>query len=216
MEGLHAFMWNSMSANNCNTYLIDAGARVLIDPGHLTLFEHVNAGLKELDLGPGDIDLILSTHVHPDHVEAVKWFNGTPALFAVNEEDWRLFREMAISLGAGMDVEAYVPDFFLAEGELDVKGLKLEIIHTPGHSPGSVSIYWRERKVLFTGDVIFKEGLGRTDLPGGNGELLKRSIKRLSEFDAEWMLAGHGDVVAGAERVRRNFENVARYWFNFI
>lgn len=205
-----------MSANNCNTYLIDASARVLIDPGHLRWFEHVSAGLKALDLEPADIDLIISTHVHPDHVEAVKWFNGTPALFAVNEQDWRLFQEMARSLGAGMDMEAYVPDFFLAEGDLEIKGVKLEILHTPGHSPGSISVYWPERKALFTGDVIFKDGLGRTDLPGGDGQMLKQSIQRLSGLDAEWLLSGHGDVVAGADRVRRNFENVAKYWFKFI
>ncbi len=215
-DGLHGFIWNSTNVNNCNTYLIDGPARVLIDPGHMRLFDHVKTGLAQIGLEPSDLDLILCTHAHPDHVEAVQWFNGTPALFAMNEKDWRMFREMGGALGANIDLESYVPDFFLEEGDFEIKGLKLRIIDTPGHSPGSISVYWADRKALFTGDVIFKDGLGRTDLPGGNGTALKESIKRLSGFDAEYLLSGHGGVVTGAERVRKNFENVESYWFRFI
>ena len=59
-EHLHAFFWRSMSANNCNTYLIDGPARVLIDPGHLALFDHVRDGLSGLGLAPADMDLVVS------------------------------------------------------------------------------------------------------------------------------------------------------------
>ncbi len=89
----------------------------------------------------------------------------------------------------------------------------MQVIHTPGHSPGSVSLYWHEKKALFTGDVVFKQGVGRTDLPGGNGEILKESIKRLSHLDVEEMLPGHGEIVSGGELVKTNFQEIERLWF---
>ena len=174
LENLHGFLWNSMSANNCNTYLIDGPMRVLIDPGHLHLFGHVEAGLRQLRLGMDDMDLVVATHCHPDHLEAAKLFKDRQATFTVNETDWGLAKEMGRYLGASLETDAWSPAFFLQEGDLVVKGMLFRVIHTPGHSPGSISLYWPEQKALFTGDVIFKDGLGRTDLPGGNGSTLKR------------------------------------------
>lgn len=215
-DGLHGFIWTSMNVNNCNTFLIDGPARVLIDPGHMRLFDHVKTGLRQVGLEPSDLDLIICTHAHPDHVEAIQWFSGTQALFALHERDWQLFQEMGGALGVSLDQESYTPDFFLEEGNLEIKGLKLEIVYTPGHSPGSISVYWPDKKALFVGDVIFKDGLGRTDLPGGDGATLKESIRKLAKLDVEYLLSGHGDVIAGADRVRKNFENVEAYWFRFI
>ncbi len=215
-DGLHAFLWSSMSANNCNTYLIDGPARILIDPGHLHLFSHVESGLREAGVSLGEIDLVITTHAHPDHFEAVRLFNDSPALFAMHREDWGILKEMARYAGAGFEMEAYTPDFYLQEGNLEIKGMQLQIAHTPGHSPGSVSIFWPERKVLFTGDVLFKDGLGRTDLPGGNGKTLKKSILKLSELDAEWLLPGHGGIIFGADEIKNNAMRVEQYWFGYI
>ena len=67
-----------------------------------------------------------------------------------------------------------------------------------------------------TGDVIFNNGLGRTDLPGGNGAQLKESIRKLSAIDAQWLLSGHGEPVIGADAVSANFEQVERMWFPYI
>ena len=86
-------------------------------------------------------------------------------------------------------------------------------IHWPGHSPGSATLYWPAQKALFTGDLIFKEGFGRTDLPGGDSATLKASIKRLTDLDVEWLLSGHGDIIAGAEAVRKNFEDIEQFYF---
>jgi len=97
-----------------------------------------------------------------------------------------------------------------------VKDLSLDVIHTPGHSPGSICLRWKEEKALFTGDVIFRDGLGRTDLPGGNGEELKQSIRRISRLEVEWLLPGHGDFIAGSKEVQRNFSRVEEFWFAYI
>jgi len=92
----------------------------------------------------------------------------------------------------------------------------MEIYHTPGHSPGSVSLYLPDSKALIAGDVIFQAGVGRTDFPGGNGKLLKRSIDRLAMLDTEHLLPGHGDLVKGKERVKRNFDYVADVYYGMI
>ena len=217
-DNLHAFIWQSMTTNNCNAYFIDGPSRVLVDPGHRALFEHVQRGLEDLNLSINDIDVVICTHAHPDHLEAVPLFKRTPTLFTMHETEWQWAATIGKQMSAsfGIDISELRPDFFLTEGNLSLNGLDLDIIHTPGHSPGSVSLYWPQQKALFTGDLIFKEGVGRTDLPGGDGSQLKESIKRLKNLNVEWLLSGHGEVIAGSENVKKNFENVESFYFNYI
>ena len=94
--------------------------------------------------------------------------------------------------------------------------LSFKVIHTPGHSPGSICLYWTEQKALFTGDVIFHQGVGRTDLPGGSGQELKDSITRISRLEVDYLLPGHGDLISGREPVKRNFETIERMWFGYL
>ena len=217
-DQLHAFIWRSATSNNCNAYLIDGPARILIDPGHVRHFKHIQSGLSELGLAIEDIDLVICTHAHPDHLEAVQLFSQLPTLFAIHETEWQMVKAMEKRLNASQrrGLGSPMPDFFLKEGDLRVKGIDLNIIHCPGHSPGSISIYWPEQKALFTGDLIFKDGVGRTDLPQGNGEDLKESIKRVSGLEADFLLPGHGDLVSGEEGVRSNFQQVEERWFAYI
>jgi len=216
-DRVHAFMWESMTTNNCNTYLIDGPTRILIDPGHLRLFGHVQEGLADLGLGTEDIGLVICTHAHPDHIEAAQVFNNAPARMTLHEKEWELVKSMEEYVHAfGITLDAVMPDFFLKEGNLSVDGPEFQIFHTPGHSPGSVSVYWPEQKALFTGDLIFKDGLGRTDLPGGDGDLIKESIQRMSELDVEWVLPGHGEIISGSDAVKSNFDALEQVWFNYI
>jgi len=216
---LHAFLWASPSANNCNAYLIRSTEKnILIDPGHAPHFDHVRHGLRGLGMSIENIDLIICTHAHPDHIEAVGLFEKTQALFALHAADWQMAKDMAPFLNASMNVDLsrFTPDFFLTEGELKAGDMTLDVYHTPGHSPGGVTLYWSTARALFTGDLIFKNGLGRTDLPGGNGTQLKESIRRIASLDADWLLSGHGEVVSGAEAVKANFEQVERMWFGYV
>jgi glyoxylase-like metal-dependent hydrolase (beta-lactamase superfamily II) len=116
----------------------------------------------------------------------------------------------------GMKFPDFTFDLQLEEGTWKCNGGQLEIYHTPGHSPGSISIYWPEKKTLVCGDLVFQESVGRVDFPGGDGELLKKSIKKISKLDIEYLFPGHMDIVRGTDNVRRNFELIERYYFSMI
>ena len=215
-DDLDGFLWSDSRANNANTYLIHGKKNILIDPGHEHLFEHVSGRIERLALEPGDMDLIVITHAHPDHMEGARIFSRLPALIAMHALELDFIRDLAPHYDAVRGGLGFQPDFLLQEGEFKVGGLTLQVFHTPGHSPGSLCLYWPERKALFTGDVIFSRGLGRTDLPGGNGEALKASIRRLSRLDVEHLLPGHGEWISGQDRVKANFDHVENLWFRYL
>jgi hydroxyacylglutathione hydrolase len=104
----------------------------------------------------------------------------------------------------------------LEEGKWQVGDTELEIIHTPGHSPGSISVYWPEKKTLVCGDLIFEQSVGRTDFPGGDSGLLKESIRRISELDIEILLPGHMNYIQGRDRVKYNFDFIINQYFPLI
>src|SRR4030067_505130 len=111
----------------------------------------------------------------------------------------------------------HVPNLFhQMEGELHLGKELFQIYQTPGHSPGSLSIHWPERKVLFTGDLVFYGGIGRTDFQGGNSKLIKESIERMSSLDTELLLPGHGEVVTGKEMVLQNFEFIRQNFYAYL
>ncbi len=217
-QNVHAFIWKSMSANNCNTYLIDGPTRVLIDPGHRDLFDHVKQGFGELGLTLEDIGLIICTHAHPDHIEAVQLFHALPTPVTLHYKAWKFLQTMdkySNNIFA-ISSNSIAPDFFLKNGDISINGLNLKVFHTPGHSPGSICLYCPEQKLLFTGDLVFKGGIGRTDLPGGDGSRLIQSIKGLSGLELEWLLPGHGDIIDGATAVKANFDQLKQYGFNYL
>jgi glyoxylase-like metal-dependent hydrolase (beta-lactamase superfamily II) len=208
LEGLYGFIWQSASENNCNSFFVDGAKKILIDPGHRHLFQHVKRGLAQIETTPEQIDVVLVTHGHPDHLEMVGSF-GPSTRWAMSRIDYEFVMKY---IGSHMDFPA--PAFFLQEGDLVIGDKTFRVILTPGHSPGSVCLYWTEKKVLFTGDVVFSQSIGRTDLPGGSGKQLKESISKLAELDVEVLCPGHGDVVAGRENVKKNFKLIKDFWFN--
>jgi hydroxyacylglutathione hydrolase len=208
LDGLYGFIWQSANENNCNSFFFDGAKKILIDPGHRHLFQHVKSGLAQIETTPEQIDVVLVTHGHPDHLEMVGSF-GPSTRWAMSRIDYEFVMKYI-----GSPVEFPKPAFFIQEGDLTLGDKTFQAILTPGHSPGSISLYWPEKKVLFTGDVVFNQSIGRTDLPGGSGKQLKESISRLAELDVEVLCPGHGDVVAGRENVKKNFKMIRDIWFN--
>jgi glyoxylase-like metal-dependent hydrolase (beta-lactamase superfamily II) len=212
-DNLQAFLWLNPTANNCNAYLIEGEKKILVDPGHYHLFSHVKDGLASLSLSPQDIDLVIITHGHPDHMEAIKIFADTSTMIAVSSKEMDFIRSVAPHYGEALGIPNFEPDILLKEGDLKIGDLDFHVIHTPGHSPGSICLYLPDKKVLFTGDVVFNQGVGRTDLPGGKGQHLKESIKKISHFEVDYLLPGHGDIISGREAVEGNFADIERTWF---
>jgi hydroxyacylglutathione hydrolase len=215
-DDVHGFFWSDYRANNANTYLVKGKHNILIDPGHYHLFDHVATELQRLSLEPADIDLVLITHGHPDHTEGIRVFSRLPALIAMHEVEVNFLRDLAPRLDRMREGFDFQPDFQLQEGELKVGDMIFQVLHTPGHSRGSLCLYLPDEKALFTGDVIFSQGLGRTDLPGGNADALKASIRRLAQLDVEYLLPGHGEWLSGREAVKANFDAVESMWFGYL
>jgi hydroxyacylglutathione hydrolase len=215
-ENLHAFIWLNPTVNNCNSYFIDDEKKILVDPGHHHLFRYVEDQLQGLSLSHEDMDIVILTHGHPDHIEGVRVFSDTPALIALHGTESDFIRKFEPHPGKVSGVSEFEPHILLQEGDMKIGGLNFRVVHTPGHSPGSICLYWSDRKVLFTGDLVFNQGIGRTDLPGGSGEELKESIRKISRLEVDFLLPGHGEIISGGDLVRANFVEIERLWFPYL
>jgi len=215
-EGLYAFPWREPTVNNCNAYLIDADKKVLIDPGHYRLFGQVRDPMAKLALDVSDIDMVIITHAHPDHMEAVKVFLESSAVIGLSQAEMAFINQTGPLYEETLGVPKFEPHVLLREGTLKVGRCELRVLQTPGHSPGSISLYWPEKKALFSGDVVFDGGIGRTDLPGGNTEALSDSLNKISQLDLEYLLPGHGELLSGRERIDANMAEIKETWFSLL
>jgi glyoxylase-like metal-dependent hydrolase (beta-lactamase superfamily II) len=160
-------------------------------------------GLSESSIG-----FVILTHAHPDHCESAAHLREKQgSLVAIHEADEPAYREMGGTV-----------DIFLDEGDLELSSqtkTRLQILHSPGHTQGHVTLYWPEQKVLIAGDCIFYRSTGRTDFPGGDGVALRRSIDRLSRLDIEYLLCGHAygnpGILKGREAVQENFRYIKAF-----
>ncbi len=213
-DDLYVYPWLSYEANNCNTILIDGTAPTLIDPGHAQLFSHVLQGMAKDGKDINKVQMILCTHSHPDHVEAIERFDNS-VLKAIGEEEYFYLddggRELFMATGCALPKKPFT--LFLLEGTLNIGGKSFQVIHTPGHSPGSICLYWKEKRTLISGDTLFYMGVGRTDLPGGDMELLAGSVAKLAQLDIECLIPGHGELIRGEKAIKKNFQLIIDEFF---
>jgi len=180
---------------------------VIVDPG-----EEAPRLLAAIEQAGVTLDAILLTHTHFDHVGAVAPIaraTGAPVYCPVLEVPV-LQDVMAFVPWPGFGpYESWDPEETVAGGEtLELAGLTLDVVFTPGHSPGHVVYAIRGEGALLSGDVLFQGSVGRTDLPGGDGPTLMRSIATLLDrFDDETTVyPGHmGVTTLGAERATNPF-----------
>jgi glyoxylase-like metal-dependent hydrolase (beta-lactamase superfamily II) len=136
----------------------------------------------DVDISSLNLKAVINTHTHPDHIMGNRLFDRTvPAL--AHEAEGRLFQRLVSSSLAAIFTASLPPkiSFTLSEGkDLTLGGERIEVLHTPGHSPGSICLYWPGH--LVCGDTIFVEGIGRTDIPGGSTAAIKASIARILEL----------------------------------
>ena len=215
---LYAYIWKNPSENNSNSFFIGGEVPVIIDPGHQHLVKNLIKLMEKDGNRFEDVRLLIATHGHPDHLEAIQTFARGGVQVAIHEDEWKFLQEIGGQFyrAMGMEMPELKISFFLKEGELKLGSKTFQVIHSPGHSPGSISLYWPEKKALFTGDVVFPMGVGRTDFPGGDGGLLRDSIERLSQLDAEYLLSGHGEVIKGRQNILRNFAYIRSNYYDYL
>ena len=179
------------SDSSSNVYLIKDEKNLLVD-----------AGMRALNLPK--IDILILTHCHFDHIAMAKdlqektkceiWMSEAEARFFENDR-----REASASQFFNSDTSL---DFKIAKrlktGEIiNLRNTALEVIITPGHTPGGLCLYDKKSKILFSGDTVFAQGYGRYDLRGGDAYALSESIKKLAKLDIKELYPGHGPARKG-------------------
>ncbi len=219
IDNLYVYEWTNPYENNCNSFFIGGDAGVLIDPGLSIFFPDLMIRMEEDGITQNDIRYIVNTHSHPDHFEASELFNEEKGVsVCILREEKEFYDATGKNMYGmfGLRAPEIVIDRILEKGAVKLGGESFEIVHTPGHSPGSLSLYWPAKKALFPGDVIFFQSVGRTDFPGGDSQLLKESIRKLSQLDVEYLLPGHMDIIQGNDAVQRNFTLIIDHVFSYL
>ena len=195
-----------------NSYLIDNTDSdseynyILVDTGTGQSDSNLFSNIREIGIEPEDIDLIVNTHCHYDHVGGNDFFPN--AKIAIHKVDAIALRdpdsELTVSSLFGAIVRKHDVDIELEEGD---KIANFEILNTPGHTKGGISLY--DGEILISGDTIFSNGgVGRMDI-GGSPIDMKESLMRLKELDVEYLLPGHGPWVKnGNQHVKMSCMNM--------
>jgi len=190
-----------------NCYILQSGKEALIiDPGDEP--DRIRKFMADLGAKPS---LIVATHTHFDHVlgvESLKAETGAP--FSIHKDDLPMLEAMQARVQQFMGFNVPPPpkvDSFLKHGDqLTLGNETIRILHTPGHSPGSISL--AGKGYVFTGDALFNQSIGRTDLPGGDYQTLIRSIReQLFVLDDNTLVyPGHGpETSIGDEKLVNPF-----------
>ena len=195
-----------------NAYIIgDTETRraVLIDP-----VDNPTVIVEAIEERGWELALVLATHAHFDHVLASKSIvDLTGAPFWVHRDcvEWlQRLPEQGLRFGLEMFPPAAMPDKVLGDEPeaVVVDSIRLDSLYTPGHAPGHLSFFMADDNVLFSGDTLFRSGIGRVDLPGGDYNVLMRSIFRqlLPLGDEVRVLSGHGpETTIGREKKTNPF-----------
>ena len=207
---LKSFCFNPFQQN---TYLLYDNERTafIIDPGNYTSSENtlLKNFIEEKQL---KLTRLLLTHAHIDHILGNKFIFENYGLLPEAHEEEVFFIDRLTQTGAmyGVPCEpSPFPEKFIVPGDkISLGTYEFETIFTPGHSPGSISYYNKENKILISGDVLFQNSIGRTDLPKGNHQTLINSIKDklFCLPDDVKVFSGHGlSTTIGHERENNPF-----------
>jgi hydroxyacylglutathione hydrolase len=182
-------------------------AALVVDPGGD--FEVIRG---KLEASKAKVAAIVHTHTHIDHVGATaplqRWSGAAARIHEGDRFLYELLPVQAALLGVPMPEVCDLAGDLVDEGVVTAGGIELAVLHTPGHTPGSVSfvVKTKEGGVAFTGDTLFRRGIGRTDLWGGDSGLILRSLQQrlLTLEEGTMVIAGHGPSTTIGEEKRAN------------
>ncbi|MFH1055350.1 MAG: MBL fold metallo-hydrolase [Candidatus Altiarchaeota archaeon] len=185
-----------------NAFLVVSDKVCVIDPG----IDHARVLNHKVEYSIG-MDVLINTHCHFDHVGAnprvlesgsvSALCHGLDAIALESGDD-----SLQLASLFGSPAVKHKVDRMLSDGDIvDLGGASLEVIHTPGHTRGSICLYEPESKSLFSGDTVFSDGVGRTDCKGGSIYELEESLKKLMQLSEERgiekLYPGHGQIGTG-------------------
>ncbi|MGD1059971.1 MAG: MBL fold metallo-hydrolase [Methanomassiliicoccales archaeon] len=192
------------SGVDSNVVLVDGTDPILVDTGTGENQEKLLREIREATKGRKVARIIL-THRHFDHVGGAARMSSSlgARLFAHpmdaavlrNGDGWQTLSLMFGVPGVALDVVDLREGTNLSTGTHDLK-----VLHTPGHTQGSISLFEEASGILISGDTVFADGVGRWDLPSGDPEALRRSIRALGELEIKDIYPGHGPFVKGEGR----------------
>jgi glyoxylase-like metal-dependent hydrolase (beta-lactamase superfamily II) len=204
---IHEILQVGMLACNCSVFGDEtSGEALVVDPG-----DDIDRILEVVRRHKLTVKIIVITHAHIDHIAGAKKLKqATGAQVYMNEADAELERSLDIQASwLGMNsVDRVEVDSAASEGNtLRIGGTDFHILHTPGHTPGSISLWIPSERKLVAGDTLFRDSIGRTDLPGGDGPQLLRSIheKLMPLPDDTVVIPGHGDTTTIGREKRLNY-----------
>ena len=218
------------ATGDCNMYLVDCdGGLAMIDTGGGRGVPRVIENIQRMGFDPKNLETVFITHCHYDHIGGNKGIKeATGCRIAVHEaekEDMESLGELTLyqmGLESGLSFEPSTADIALRGGErVQVGGAEFEIVHTPGHTPGGISLVMREEGAtnLFPGDTASAQGrLGFINGPGFSLDDWKGSIKKMLELEPDRMFPGHGVfVLSGAlEHLTVYDEKMNAPWVNVV
>ena len=181
-----------------HVYLIKGATKnVLIDTGFAGTFPILERRLTELGLNVRDVNLIILTHEHVDHIGATAFFHRTAVVAAhrLAANKLELQDEFVTLLKHDQSSKPFWVDVWLEDGcILDLGNYQLQVVHTPGHTSGCICLYEPRAGLLFTGDTVFAGGTLSEIAVGGNVSDYVNSVRRLSNLRIKQLFPGHGKV----------------------
>ena len=194
-----------------NTYLIfdDSKEAVVIDPGNYEAYENESIS-KFIDENKLQLKKIILTHCHIDHCLGNKYLNekyGAELLIPFDERDlYKNVENIATLFGfpnySHLDENKYLKE----KDKIEFGNIKLDVLFLPGHSPGHLAFNYKKENICFSGDVLFYNSIGRTDLPGGDYDTLINSIKnKLFLLNPDTIIySGHGPKTILKNEMKNN------------
>ena len=193
---------------NGNSVIYDSGKLVIFDTGYYSCRKETVKLIKQEGYDIADFDMIVNTHCHSDHVGAnAEIINSSNARVAMHEYEayyvnrgdrWATWIDYF-----DYEVPEYKVDIFLKDGDiLNLGNIDIEVIHTPGHSIGGISLYDRSNKILISGDAIHENDFGiiNARVEGSSAIfMLKASLERLQKLDIDVIYPGHGKPIYDAQ-----------------